>query len=183
MSALYRILTVPRAPSPSKERAPSERALASGSAMTPMLLTRWSPMERAMASPGSVWLASSQTRAGPPHSSSGGETKPPFFLIRRISAGVSGFWSSVKSLASILSPSFLPMIARLSPALAVHSVTCAARHARVRVKRATLTRAKRAIEAATEACHSSVPPTRAHARETRALLIELRATRRSLPVR
>mmetsp|Transcript_7719 Transcript_7719/g.22554 ORF Transcript_7719/g.22554 Transcript_7719/m.22554 type:complete len:315 (-) Transcript_7719:237-1181(-) len=40
----------------------------SGLAITPLPPTRWSPMERAMARPGSVMFASSHTRAGPPHS-------------------------------------------------------------------------------------------------------------------
>ena len=51
----------------------------SGCAITPIGLTRWSPIERAIARPGSVMLASSHTIARPPHSSSGGETKPPRF--------------------------------------------------------------------------------------------------------
>mmetsp|Transcript_38155 Transcript_38155/g.120154 ORF Transcript_38155/g.120154 Transcript_38155/m.120154 type:complete len:315 (+) Transcript_38155:271-1215(+) len=77
----------------------------SGLAMTPLPPTRWSPMERAMARPGSVMFASSHTRAGPPHSSSGGETKPPAFSIRFCSAGVSGFWSSDSATAFSL-PAF-----------------------------------------------------------------------------
>mmetsp|Transcript_51878 Transcript_51878/g.103237 ORF Transcript_51878/g.103237 Transcript_51878/m.103237 type:complete len:310 (-) Transcript_51878:169-1098(-) len=96
----------------------------SGSAITPTLLTRWSPIERAMAKPGSVISLSSHTRAGPPHSSSGGEIVPPAFLMRALSFGVSGLWSCDRSLTSVLVHVFSPAeavqrTARESPAHAV----------------------------------------------------------------
>mmetsp|Transcript_6304 Transcript_6304/g.19764 ORF Transcript_6304/g.19764 Transcript_6304/m.19764 type:complete len:216 (-) Transcript_6304:418-1065(-) len=101
---------------------PSSCSITSGSAITPIDVTRWSPIDRAIASPGSVMFASSHTRAGPPHSSSGGETKPFFFLMRAISAGVSGFWSSERS--SAMTPpdgERLASTARESPAFATKS--------------------------------------------------------------
>mmetsp|Transcript_27740 Transcript_27740/g.89656 ORF Transcript_27740/g.89656 Transcript_27740/m.89656 type:complete len:214 (-) Transcript_27740:453-1094(-) len=94
----------------------------SGSAMTPIAPTRWSPMDLPMASPGKVIFESSHTRAGPPHSYSGGETKPPRLVMRLYSRGVSGFWSSDMGTALSRPPSRTPNTARESPAFATHAV-------------------------------------------------------------
>eukprot|EP00966_Prymnesium_polylepis_P049778 1151949-Prymnesium_polylepis.2 len=84
--------------------------------MTPTVAAAWSPIDRPMARPRKLC----HTRAGEPLAPAG-VTWPPMARMRFISAGVSGFWSSVRS--TDLKPPFLllrTMMARESPALASH---------------------------------------------------------------
>eukprot|EP00962_Isochrysis_galbana_P056017 scaffold27835_cov122-Isochrysis_galbana.AAC.5 len=92
-------------------------SVTSGSAMTPTVAAAWSPIERAIARPRKLC----HTREGEPLAPAG-VTCPPRARMRFISAGVSGFWSTVRSWAmSLFVLAFrLHMTTRESPELANH---------------------------------------------------------------
>mmetsp|Transcript_3843 Transcript_3843/g.5708 ORF Transcript_3843/g.5708 Transcript_3843/m.5708 type:complete len:209 (-) Transcript_3843:572-1198(-) len=93
----------------------------SGSGITPMCLTAWSPMDRDMARPIWVISGSSHTRALRP-GSGGGDTNPPAFSMRLCSVGRFGLWSLERFLAVSPPEAWVAMTALESPQLATKSL-------------------------------------------------------------